>query len=132
MKLTVLYDGGCPLCRREVDFLTRHDKAHNLKFVDIDRKDYNPEHYNGITYKQAMENIHAIQSDGTILKNLAVFREAYKLIGLGWLYKPTDWPLIAPLSRAVYALWASNRLKLTGRGTMQQQCTERCKITPKE
>lgn len=132
MKLTVLYDGGCPLCRREVNFLTRRDKANNLKFVDIDCEEYNPEHYSGITYQQAMATIHAIRSDGTIIKNLAVFQEAYKLIGLGWLYKPTDWPVIAPMANALYAFWANNRLQLTGRGSLHRQCNERCKINPNE
>jgi len=132
MKLTVLYDGGCPLCRREVDFLTRRDKTNNLKFVDIDCEEYDPEYYNGITYRQAMATIHAIRSDGTIIKNLAVFQEAYKLIGLGWLYKPTNWPVIAPLAKSLYALWANNRLQLTGRELLHRQCNERCKINPNE
>ena len=127
MKLTVLYDGGCPLCRREVDYLSRQDKANNLQFVDIDRSEYNPEEYQGITYEQAMATIHAIQNDGTIIKNLAVFREAYKAIGKGWLYKPTQWPVVSTVANSLYRLWASNRLKLTGRGTVQQ-CKDRCGI----
>ena len=46
----------------------------------------------GIGYREAMGRIHAVAADGTVLQDVAVFREAYRLIGLGWLYAPTRWP----------------------------------------
>ena len=46
--LTLLYDGGCPLCLREVKLLGRKDRERHgqqlkLAFVDIDSADYNPD-----------------------------------------------------------------------------------------
>ena len=42
-ELTVLFDGGCPLCLREVNTLQRLDNGRQkLAFVDIDQPDYNP------------------------------------------------------------------------------------------
>ncbi|MGB1022597.1 MAG: thiol-disulfide oxidoreductase DCC family protein, partial [Synechococcus sp.] len=38
--LTLLFDGGCPLCVREVRFLQRRDRQARLAFVDIDASDY--------------------------------------------------------------------------------------------
>ena len=38
-KLTFLYDGGCPLCKRETDFLKGRDKfgnMFNLNGMDFD------------------------------------------------------------------------------------------------
>ena len=35
-ELTVLFDGGCPLCVREVTFLKGRDRRGALGFVDID------------------------------------------------------------------------------------------------
>jgi predicted DCC family thiol-disulfide oxidoreductase YuxK len=35
-SLTLLYDGACPLCLREVKFLKRRDLHGRLAFVDID------------------------------------------------------------------------------------------------
>ncbi|WP_257473388.1 hypothetical protein [Prochlorococcus marinus] len=32
-----------------------------------------------------MERIHAFKSDGSLIKDIKVFQEAYKLIGLAWL-----------------------------------------------
>ena len=34
-QLQVFYDGGCPICRLEVDLYERHDKADNIEWIDI-------------------------------------------------------------------------------------------------
>ena len=127
--LTLLYDGGCPLCVREVDFLHRKDRDKTMQFVDINADDYCPEPWGGITYRQAMARIHAIDADGTVLKDVAVFRAAYRLIGLGWVYAPTTWPLIGPVIDVVYTVWARYRLLITRRPSLDQLCNERCERT---
>ena len=39
-QLTILYDGACPLCLREVRFLRSRDpRGDQLAFVDIDAAD---------------------------------------------------------------------------------------------
>ena len=134
--LTVLYDGGCPLCVREVRFLKQRDQNHNgttpqLGFVDIDALDYNPSQWAGIDYRKAMGRIHAVAADGTVLRDVTVFRRAYELVGLGWLYAPTRWPLIGPLADAAYGIWARWRLVLTRRPSLEQLCdarTGRCRL----
>jgi len=129
-ELTLLYDGGCPLCVREVRWLGRRDGALHgeeprLAFVDIDQPGYDPAAHAGVTYRQAMGRIHAIAADGSVLQDLAVFRAAYRLIGLGWLYAPTRWPLVRPLVDAAYGLWATGRLKITGRPNLDTLCQSR-------
>lgn len=129
-QLTILYDGGCPLCLREVRFLERRDRRCNpgagrLAFVDIDAADYDPARHGGIGYREAMGRIHAIAADGSVLVDVAVFRQAYALIGLGWLYAPTGWPLVAPLMNRLYGLWAAARLRLTRRPCLDQLCALR-------
>ena len=126
-ELTLLYDGGCPLCLREVLFLQRRDRQHGprLAFVDIQAPDYRAEEHGGITYRQAMGRIHALTGEGEILRDVAVFRRAYQLIGLGWLYAPTRWPLLGPLADRAYGLWARWRLTLTGRPSLDQLCDAR-------
>jgi predicted DCC family thiol-disulfide oxidoreductase YuxK len=121
-SLTLLYDGACPLCLREVTFLKRRDLQGRLAFVDIDRHAYDPAQWGGISYRDAMARIHAIRADGEILKDVAVFREAYRCVGLGWIYAPTEWPLIGRLIDRIYALWASQRLRMTGRASLDQLC----------
>jgi len=134
-QLTLLYDGGCPLCLREVTFLRRRDQrlhpdAARLAFVDIDAVDYTPDQHNGISYREAMGRIHAIQADGTVLRDVEVFRAAYRLIGLGWLYAPSAWPGLRQLADVAYRLWARWRLQLTGRPSLEQLCTDRCRPVP--
>ena len=125
-ELTLLYDGGCPLCVREVTFLRRRDREQSIRFIDVDAQDYCPEDWCGISYRQAMARIHAIQADGTVLTDVEVFREAYRLIGLGWLYAPTRWPLLGPVVDAFYRVWARYRLQITNRASLDQLCQERC------
>ena len=126
--LTLLFDGGCPLCVQEVRFLRGRDRHHRIAFVDIDAPDYNPTDYAGINYRMAMGRIHALTSKGAVLTDVAVFREAYRLIGLGWLYAPTRWPLIAPLANLAYGFWASRRLRWTGRADLDTLCRDRCNL----
>lgn len=87
-ELTLLFDGGCPLCVREVRFLQRRDRQGRLAFVDIDAADYDAGAHADISYRVAMGRIHAIAGSGEVLRDVAVFREAYRLIGLSWLYAP--------------------------------------------
>ena len=126
--LTLLFDGGCPLCVREVRFLRGRDRHHRIAFVDIDAPDYNPTDYAGISYRMAMGRIHALTSKDAVLTDIAVFREAYRLIGLGWLYAPTRWPVIAPLANLAYGFWASRRLRWTGRADLDTLCRDRCNL----
>lgn len=122
-SLTLLFDGACPLCRREVQSLRARDLGRGLiRFVDIDAADYDPVAHAGISYREAMGRIRAIGADGRVIKDVAVFREAYRVVGWGWLYAPTAWPLIGPLVDAIYGLWARWRLRLTGRGDLNTLC----------
>ena len=60
-----------------------------LEFIYINSSDFSYHFKNGITYKKAMERIHSLKSDGSVIKDIKVFQEAYDLIGLGWIYAPT-------------------------------------------
>ena len=78
--------------------------------------------YCGISYREAMGRIHAITSSGEVLKDVRVFREAYRLVGLGWVYAPTTWPVLGPLVDEFYRLWARWRLPFTRRPSLDQLC----------
>ena len=51
-SLTLLYDGACPLCLREVKFLKGRDLHGRLAFVDIDQDTYDPSQWKGIGYRE--------------------------------------------------------------------------------
>ena len=124
-KLTIFFDGGCPLCKREVDFLQSRNQKGYLSFIDINNSDFYLDNKYGITYKQAMDRIHALKSDGSVIKDIKVFQEAYDLIDLGWIYAPTKIPIFDKFIEFIYRIWAKYRLKLTFRPSIEKLCSEK-------
>ncbi|OKH22700.1 thiol-disulfide oxidoreductase DCC family protein [Chroogloeocystis siderophila] len=115
-KIKLLYDGECPLCVREVNFLRKRDAGRGLvAFVDIADEDYNPEAHGGVDFETAMGRIHAVLPDGTVIKNVEVFRRVYETLGMGWVYAITKLPVIGAIADMLYGIWADWRLRLTGR-----------------
>jgi hypothetical protein len=50
-EVRMLYDGACPLCMKEVDFLRRRDTG-KIDFVDIAAPGYSAADNYGISYEQ--------------------------------------------------------------------------------
>ena len=115
-KIKLLYDGECPLCVREVNFLLKKDAGRGIiKFVDIADRNYNPKDNGDIDFETAMGRIHAITNDGSIIRNVEVFRRVYEELGMGWIYAITKLPVFGTVANLLYGIWADWRLKLTGR-----------------
>ena len=126
-KLIFLYDGGCPLCLRETNFLKKKDTKKFINFVDIS-SDYFPENFKNISYEQAMDNLHGILGSGEIIVGVDVLAYSYELVGLGWIYFPTKLPILSNLIRFLYKYWAKYRLKLSGRDDLEKICHSNCDI----
>ena len=126
-KLIFLFDGGCPLCLRETNFLKSKDELNKINFVDINDISYNPSLFKDISYAEAMSNLHGILENGNIIKGLDVLAYSYELIGLGWVYYPLKIEFFAPVLRLFYKYWAKYRLKITGRSNIEKLCTSECK-----
>lgn len=138
-RIKLLYDGECPLCLREVNFLQKRDAGRGLvAFVDIADDFYKSEDNGNIDFKTAMGRIHAVLPDGTVVKNVEVFRRVYEVLGMGWIYAITKLPIFGFVADTLYSIWASWRLKLTGRpdlATIERDRTQklcnlegRCKV----
>ena len=125
-KLTFLFDGGCPLCLRETNFLKRRDIFNQIKFVDINNKNYDESFFNNISYSEAMSNLHGILENGEIIRGLDVLAYSYELIGLGWVYSPLKIKFLSPVLRLVYRYWAKYRLQITGRSNIEKLCASKC------
>ncbi|MGB3671756.1 MAG: DCC1-like thiol-disulfide oxidoreductase family protein [Phormidesmis sp.] len=125
-KINLLYDGDCPLCLREVNFLQKKDAGRDIvKFTDIADLNYRPEENGDVDFETAMGRIHAVRADGSVVKNVAVFQEVYDALGIGWMYAPTKWPIIGPVVNKLYDLWADKRLAMTGRPNLKAVIAER-------
>ncbi|ELR97025.1 thiol-disulfide oxidoreductase DCC family protein [Gloeocapsa sp. PCC 73106] len=131
-QIKLLYDGECPLCLREVNFLRNKDRGRGLiAFVDISADDYSPEANAGIDFATAMGRIHAILPDNTVIENLEVFRRIYSLLGMGWVYGFTKLPILGAIADAIYSVWAKYRLVFTGRAnltTIVAEREQRCRL----
>ncbi len=125
-KFTFLFDGGCPLCLREVNFLKRRDINNLILFVDINDNEYNPDNFLGVTYEQAMKNLHGIEDNGELITGIEVLSQAYNLVGLGWVYYPIKIPFISSLIGTLYKYWAKYRLQITGREDLNKLCQSKC------
>lgn len=125
-KVNLLYDGECPLCMREVNFLQKKDAGRGLvKFTDIADLSYSPAENGGVDFETAMGRIHAVLANGTVIKNVEVFQKTYEALGIGWMYAATKWPIIGPIVDKVYDLWADKRLAVTGRASLVEVIAER-------
>ena len=115
-EIKLLYDSECPLCMKEVNFLRRKDDGQGkVCFVDIADENYLPADNANISYQEAMEKIHAILPDGTIVVNMEVFQQVYEILGMGWVYGFIKVPILGKIANYFYGIWAKLRLKLTGR-----------------
>ena len=125
---TLLYDGTCPICQKEVDWLRRQNKQGKLGFQDIHAEDFDPTRLHK-TIPELMAEIHGIYPDGLVIKGMPVFRATYTAVGLGWLMAPTGWPILRQVFDALYAWFARHRLNL-GRYLASASCRDGLCQTP--
>ncbi|MFQ3618561.1 MAG: DUF393 domain-containing protein [Cyanobacteriota bacterium] len=125
-QVKLLYDGECPLCVKEVNFLRAKDGGRGLvEFVDIAADDYDPAEHGGVDFETAMGRIHAVLPDGSTIKNVEVFRRVYEVLGMGWIYAITKMPGIGAIADWLYGIWAAWRLRLTGRPDLAELVRQR-------
>ncbi len=114
-EIKVLYDGACPVCKREVGFLRWLDGGRNtILLEDITSPQFDPARY-GLTADEVMGQIHGVLPTGRVVRGMSVFRRAYDAVGMGWLLAPTNWPILRGVFDTGYEWFARHRLRLTGR-----------------
>jgi predicted DCC family thiol-disulfide oxidoreductase YuxK len=70
-KPTVYYDGGCPVCSREIGFYRNRAGVETLDWVDVNGGDaaaLGP----GLARDAAMARMHARRADGSLVSGAAV------------------------------------------------------------
>lgn len=76
-----LYDAECPMCQSLKLVLERQDRRKAIRFVDISDLDYNPSANMGIEFEEAMDTIHAVRPDGTVLLGTDALRALFDTVG---------------------------------------------------
>lgn len=71
-KTIMFFDGGCPLCSREVAHYRRLDKKQRIEWIDI-TKDMTLLNAFGVSSNTAMERLHVLYRDGRLLTGAYAF-----------------------------------------------------------
>lgn len=100
-KVTIWYDGGCPLCLREIAIMRRLDRRGAIALVDLSPADSACP----LDRTVMLARFHAREGDGPILDGAAAFAAMWRAI-----------PVLRPLG-----LLARNRLVITGLEAMYRQ-----------
>jgi len=115
IHLKLLYDGDCPICKREICILQKRGGSDKLKFTDISSNDFSAFENNNIDYNTAMSQIHAIENNGSVLIGIPAFAAVYARCQLLVLSTLMRIPFIKLVLQPFYTLFAKKRLWMTGR-----------------
>ena len=76
-RLTVWFDGACPLCRREIGLMQRLDRQSAIHFVDVSD---GAEGACPIDRQELLQRFHAQERDGPILVGAPAFAAMWRAI----------------------------------------------------
>ena len=108
--LIVLFDGGCPVCRRTVRNLRRLDWRGRLQFADATVSDNRARIAPGLTEAAAMQQMTAVARDGRRFGGYdAMIRIAQEIPLLWPIGFAGGWPGIRQAGVKIYRAVAANR-----------------------
>lgn len=107
-KLTLFYDGACPLCQAEILFLSRRNQAALLDFVDVHSERFNSDQI-GISCDEALAAMYGQYAGGALIQGVAVFPEAYRRANLPFLAWVFSRQALQPILKIAYQFFAKNR-----------------------
>lgn len=109
-KLTIYYDGQCPLCLAEIHFLKHHNQKGLLDFVSLQQLGTSAA---DINCELAYKTIHARLGDKQLIIGPEVFFEAYKRTDLRFVNFLFSFRVIRFLYAKFYILFAKYRHQIS-------------------
>mgnify|MGYP000035326068 CR=1 FL=1 len=106
-KLTIFYDGNCPLCNLEMQKLKSYDNQNNIILVNLHQSDF-ASCYPDIDIVKAMKMLHG-SYQGKTLRALAVTHRAWTIVGRGKWVAPLQFPIIKQIAHLCYLILAKYR-----------------------
>lgn len=110
VEMTVYYDESCPMCRAEMHNFMRRDKAGIVCFVDASTPDFVPPA--GHSTAQMMRLLHLHTADGRWLIGVDAFSVLYRRLGLPWVARVLDAPVLRPVAERLYPVIARHRHRI--------------------
>lgn len=93
---TVYFDGGCPVCSREVAMYQRQPGAEGLNWVNV-AGCTGPELGAGLTREAAMARLHLRRPDGSLVSGARAFTELWRAL--------PQWALVGRVFGSGPGLW---------------------------
>lgn len=107
----IFFDGGCPLCRREIAHYRSLGRRSRLSWIDITRDQETLERF-GLDFDQAMQRLYAVDERGEVQSGVAAFLVAWRhLPYYNRLAAGVQGLRLTPLLEWAYALFARWRLR---------------------
>ena len=102
-KPTVLYNGSCPICRREIEHYRDQDGARGLAWQDIDRPVSEGMRVD-LSDEQVRQQLHVVDADGRVLVGVPAFARIWETLPrYRWLAALVRRPIVGPLAASFYA-----------------------------
>ena len=109
-SLVVLFDGGCPICRRTVQFMRRFDWRGRLQFADATNPANRERVAPGLTEREAMQQMYVVDSRGRRFAGYDAQLRIAREVPLLWPFALVGWvPGLRHIGLAVYRYIAANR-----------------------
>lgn len=107
----VFFDGGCPLCRREITHYQGLDTAALIEWVDIHAQPAALQPYN-LSPATAMQRMHLRETDGRVVTGAYAFAALWRRLPYyRWLAALASVPGVLPLLDRLYSVFARWRWK---------------------
>jgi predicted DCC family thiol-disulfide oxidoreductase YuxK len=109
-RLTVYFDGSCPLCRREIAIYRRLPEASSIAWVDVSAG----QDLGGVlSCEAAMARFHVRDAQGRLFSGAAAFSRMWRVFpGWRWLGYLSAWPPVSCLFELAYRLFLPLRPSL--------------------
>lgn len=121
-RTTVFYDGGCPLCRREISHYKKLDRDRNISWVDITTEPATLDNF-GLNSRAAMSRFHVLDTRGRWQTGAWGFAEVWsELPGYRWVEKIVRVSRTLPLLDRLYSKFARWRYR--------RRCLDNCFTVP--
>lgn len=128
-KLTLFYDGQCPLCVKEIAALQSLNHDGHLCLENIHAEDFS-QRYPMLSVDSAERLLHGLTADGKWLTGLDVTVRAWHLVGKHRWLRVLRWPLVKPLADWAYRVFARYRHPIAFALTGKRRC-EQCIDKPR-
>ncbi|WP_394205165.1 thiol-disulfide oxidoreductase DCC family protein [Shewanella waksmanii] len=121
MKLTIFYDGQCPLCSAEMKQLKQHDDYDAIALEDLNQAGF-AEKFPEIDPVRANVILHGKDDKGQVLLGLDVTYLAWMLVGKKYRVAFLRWPVVKPVADMFYLAFAKHRYTISYLLTGKKRC----------